>query len=96
MGTGVEQKIYEIAGFVFGISPSALDLNSSTETQPSPLIHEWRSTLLPSVVLISGIWVIIGKTSVLFEVDQKLRIRLDAIVDRCFIDFCTDVGPILY
>tara|TARA_B100001057_G_C22689077_1_gene887015 strand:- start:525 stop:764 length:240 start_codon:yes stop_codon:yes gene_type:complete len=32
MVTDVEQKIYEIAGFVFGISPSALDLNSSTET----------------------------------------------------------------
>tara|TARA_B100000242_G_C42806488_1_gene375025 strand:- start:163 stop:402 length:240 start_codon:yes stop_codon:yes gene_type:complete len=32
MVTDVEQKIYEIAGFVFGISPSSLDLDSSTET----------------------------------------------------------------
>ena len=32
MVTDIEQKIYEIAGFVFGISPSSLDLDSSTET----------------------------------------------------------------
>ena len=32
MVTDLEQKIYEIAGFVFGISPSSLDLDSSTET----------------------------------------------------------------
>lgn len=38
MVTDVEQKIYEIAGFVFGISPSALDLNSSTET-----LNNWDS-----------------------------------------------------
>ena len=32
MVADVEQKIYEIAGLVFGISPSSLDLDSSTET----------------------------------------------------------------
>ena len=35
MVTDIEQKIYEIAGFVFGISPNTLDLNSSTETLKS-------------------------------------------------------------
>ena len=32
MVADVEQKIYEIAGLVFGIWPSSLDLDSSTET----------------------------------------------------------------
>ena len=56
--------------------PPFIILSSSTDTHPFPFCHEYLSTVLPSVGLMSGTWVTIGVISVLFEVAQKLSIAV--------------------